>query len=63
MALDFDREKKTDADWKKENGDRLEINSPILCQRDDLKISHHPYLAHLSVSAICSFRAHEVVYL
>ena len=30
---------------KKEYSDCLKINSLILCQRDDLGICHHPYLA------------------
>ena len=34
--------------WKKENGDRFKINSPILSQRYGLKLSHHPYLTHLT---------------
>ena len=45
LSLDFDREKKQMSNefWKKENGDCLKINSPILCQREDHAISHHPY--------------------
>ena len=35
--------------WKKENGDRLEIKIPILTQYYDVKIGHHPYLAHLTL--------------
>ena len=34
--------------WKKENGDRFKINSPILSQRYGLKLSHHPYLTHMN---------------
>ena len=52
IALDFDREKKRlpNEFWKKKNGDRSKINSPILRQRYGLKFSHHPYLTHLSVT-------------
>ena len=51
IALDFDREKKRlpIEFWKKKNGDRFKINSPILRQRYGLKLSHHPYLTHLIV--------------
>ena len=36
--------------WKKENSDRLEINSPTLTQRYGLKISHHPCLTHMTLA-------------
>ena len=36
--------------WKKKNGDRSKINSPILRQRYGLKFSHHPYLTHLNIT-------------
>ena len=51
IALDFDREKKRlpNEFWKKKNGDRSKINSPILRQRYGLKFSHHPYLTHLNI--------------
>ena len=50
IALYFDRGKKwlPFEFWKKENGDRFKINSPILRQRYGLKLSHHPYLTHLT---------------
>ena len=50
IALDFDREKKRMPIefWKKENGDRFKINSPILRQRYGLKLGHHMYLTHLN---------------
>ena len=50
IALDFDREKKRlpMEFWKKENGDRFKINSPILSQRYGLKLSHQSYLTHLN---------------
>ena len=52
LSLDFDREKKQMSNefWKKENGDCLKINSPILCQRYGLKLSHQSYLTHLNRS-------------
>ena len=50
IALDFDREKKRlpIEFWKKKNGDRFKINSPILRQRLGLKFSRHLYLTHLN---------------
>ena len=38
--------------WKKENGDRFKINSPIFCQRYGLKLSHQSYLTHLNTACI-----------
>ena len=45
--------------WKKENGDRFKINSPILSQRYGLKLSHHPYLTHMNGLVFCCQRSEE----
>ena len=58
--------------WKKENGDRSKINSPILSKRCGLKLSHQSYLTHLNAAsspwlakpvALCQFPPPHVALL